>query len=927
MKERSDGVRLETDTFVYQIGPDGSNISFYLTTEGREALTRWSPSFIALAEDQGKIYRPTACRSTDKGFSLSFDPLPAAFSFSVAAHRHFIVVKIEASSGAPIERLRIFNLPLALDGAVGHIACTVLGQRTCMALVPLNLQTDVQVGRDQNDSTVVHFSSSAFRFLGIVGARMALVVGPAEIFRQTVKALLREESMVWSPVGGPFALDVADNRLSYLFAEVTEANVEEWIELAKLAGLGELLFYGFATYGSYQPYPDRFPDGLKGVRRAVQKVHSAGLKAGYHMHSFSIQKTDPLVTPKPHPSLAKGQRLTLAKDISPDETFIPTVESPRDLPERGGYWFRGGTDIQIGEEIIIYQGRSLDMPFGLTDCIRGAHGTAAHSHRKGEGLFNLKEVFGMYVPDPASNLFEEMTERIAEIINICEFDLIYFDGLDGADIFEGPDWAWHFGPRFAHTVFKKVKRPLRVEASAWYRHLWPIHSRLGAWDHPVRDPKRFIDIHCRSNREHAPNLLPAQLGWWAFLQDAGFWGPSTTPDVIEYLCAKGLGHDWALSFQNINPDSVRKNRRWWQMAERIGRFERHRVKGAVKEPLKEVLRQEDREFSLQTDPLGRDFLIPVRHEERKIVDIDGVGNCWEFVNPFSSQPLKVRIRALHSVAPFDDPKGFPLAEPDALLSSDLRHANRGVTFTLSVGDRHAPVGEQTLRVTATNAGADPRSAWLMVGLTFDPPITIADRPAVGLWIWGDGKGEIVNVQVLDIRGPGPAALDRYVVVDFEGWRYWELVEPEAKRWADYDWPYGHPYALFREPVDLTRVRQVSLYLNNIPIKETVTLLIGTIRALPLRDATLVSPKVTVGSDSIVFPVRLSSRWYLEMMDADHFQVFDPDGQLVTTQRINGPVPKIAEGVNRVIFDCVRPEGLRPRASVTLMTSGNPLALG
>ena len=38
---------------------------------------------------------------------------------------------------------------------------------------------------------------------------------------------------------------------------------------------------------------------------------------------------------------------------------------------------------------------------------------------------------------------------------------------------------------------------------------------MGAWDHPTRSHKQFIDIHCAGQRASRRMFLPGQLGWWA----------------------------------------------------------------------------------------------------------------------------------------------------------------------------------------------------------------------------------------------------------------------------------------------------------------------------------------------------------------------------------------------------------------------------
>ena len=71
------------------------------------------------------------------------------------------------------------------------------------------------------------------------------------------------------------------------------------------------------------------------------------------------------------------------------------------------------------------------------------------------------------------------------------------------------------------------------------------------------------------------------------------------------------------------------------------------------------------------------------------------------------------------------------------------------------------------------------------------------------------------------------------MVDFTGWRYFELVEPESRRWALYAWPYGDPYSIYRESVNFSQVASLSIWFNNIPPGKAVTCYLSPIKAMPL----------------------------------------------------------------------------------------------
>jgi hypothetical protein len=95
-----------------------------------------------------------------------------------------------------------------------------------------------------------------------------------------------------------------------------------------------------------------------------------------------------------------------------------------------------------------------------------------------------------------------------------------------------------------------------MEMSTFHHHLWYVRSRFGAWDHPRRAQKQFIDLHVAANASSQRVFLPANLGWWAVKHWVGAQEERTFPDDIEYLCGKALGTDSGLSLMGIDPKNA-----------------------------------------------------------------------------------------------------------------------------------------------------------------------------------------------------------------------------------------------------------------------------------------------------------------------------------------------------------------------------------
>ncbi|MGH9706355.1 MAG: hypothetical protein ACRD5R_06320, partial [Candidatus Acidiferrales bacterium] len=702
--------------------------------------------------------------------------------------------------GEGIEELSLSNLCLDISEHIGNVANIAWDENFATGVMALNMQTTA--GGKSTERALLW--SACYPKFGMTGAKVAVLACPAAALRSTIQEIVTRHGLMRSPVGGAWALDAEENQYSYLFSYASEADIDDWISIARSGGFKEILISEIGPYGQYIPYPERFPHGIAGVRTVVDKVHAAGLRAGWHMLSFTIQKTDPWVTPVADQRLAARSVLTLAEELSADATFVPTLESPQNLPTRSGYWFRGGMDIQVGNEILVYSGLNTTPPFGLTGCQRGAYGTRPAAHSKSAAVRNLQEVFSTYVPEAGSTLMKEMKERIASIINTCGFDMIYMDGLDGADVFEGPEWAWYHGADFALSIFRQSLRPIQFEASAWYHHDWHISSRFGAFDHPVRGQKRFVDYHVASN-SRLGDLLPTQLGWWAFAPYQERLALGTKREDIEYLCAKCLGTNSALSLQDVTPEVLKKQPTWPEFLAVMGDYERLRLSNKVPETVRSQLRQPGKEFSLNM--AGEQWQIrPLDCSQHKVTAIDSRANVIRALNSMSDQPPRFRIQALLSAAPFDAPDNVVLEDFNSPEVFAVRNNQEGVSASFEIShDLPLSYGKTAATFRAKNSGITRDQAWARVGRSFKPLFNMAQHPALGVWILGDGKGEVLNFQLVDTRGSDAAVGEHYVIVDFTGWKYCELVEPEGARWSDYQWPYRNPLAACREIVDQSQV--------------------------------------------------------------------------------------------------------------------------
>jgi hypothetical protein len=891
----------------YVIGADGRNVEFADRRTGRNYAAPDAP--FARVKKDGKEYPATQVSFADGKLTVTFGDSGVRAVLKPTVLPHYLTLEVLSVTGEGAQELSFADIPLTLKGDPGEpfAGCALA----------LNLQTNVNELPRANS----RLRALCYTRFGFAGAKVALLGCPTGQLRKAMQEVVAAApDLPHSPIGGPWALGQKINQGSYLFnfGDMTEQKADDWIKLARRLGMNQIDFHGGGSFrfGDCEPNPQTYPRGRASLKAVVDKLHAAGIQAGLHTYAFFIDKRCPWVTPVPDPRLAKDATFTLAADLPADEKTVPVTESTQSMSAVTGFFVRNSVTLQIDEELIVYTGVQKEPPFAFTGCTRGAYGTRIAAHKQGAKVHHLKECFGLFVPDPDTTLFQEVAAKTAETFNECGFDMIYLDALDGEDILGGPENAWHYGSQFVFEIWKRLKWPALMEMSTFHHHLWYVRSRMGAWDHPTRSHKAFIDIHCKANEENARMFLPGQLGWWAVKTWSGPQGEPTFADDIEYLMAKCLGTDTGFALMGIDPNNFDKVPALPRLAAIIKRWEDLRHAGKVPESVRAKLRAPGAEYTLALGPKGVPQLLPIVYAKHRV---EGAwSEAWKVTNRFERQPLRLRIEALMAAADYNSPDGVTLSD-----SADFstRAAAPGVTADLQPSPRQ---DRPAVHLTATNSSASPLGAWAKMEKTFALPLDLSGRQALGVRVYGDGQGEVLNLQ---LRSPSHIVAgigDHYIVVDFTGWRYFELIEPEGSRWADYQWPYGDPYSIYRESVAYGQVATLGLWLNNLPAGKKVACDVGPIRALPLAPTKLIHPSVTIGGKTVVFPVEIESGSYLEYNGPEDCKLYGPQGELLRAVTPQGDTPLLEPGENAVTFRCGAPQGVSARAYVTVITHGKPL---
>jgi hypothetical protein len=918
------GFALENEFAKYVVAGDGLNLHFVDKASGKDYCDGKSKTRFAQVKKAGKVYDCSHVSFASGKITVDFDGAGARAIIKAEAKKHYFVMEVLSVTGEGVEEMTFADVALTLKGDPSE-------PFGCCAMA-LNLKTNSPEIPGMNN----RLRAICYPRFGFAGASVAIVGCPMGELRRTMQEVVTNAPQLpHAALGGPWALDAKIARGSYLFNfdGVSETNVDQWIAVAKDMGMTQIDFHGGGSFrfGDCRPNPATYPNGRASLKAVIDKLHAAGIKAGLHTYAFFMDKSCPWVTPKPDPRLGRDATFTLAEDLPANASVAPVVESTEKMSTVTGFFERNSVTLMVDEELITYSGISKTPPYSFTGCTRGAYGTTASAHTKGAKAHHLTECFGYFAPEGDSTLLAEVAAASADMYNECGFDMMYLDALDGEDVLGGAENGWHYGSEYVFELFNRLKKPPLMEMSTFHHHLWYVRSRIGAMDTASRSQKRFIDIHCHGlpghihavgNKNSVRMFLPAELGWWTLHTAGNIQVERTFPDDIEYLMCRCMATNTGFALMGINPDTIKSVPAFARLAPIFKNYEDLRHAGYFPESVTKKLDKPGAEFTLDKDAKGKWQLYPIEYAKHKVTSAD---SSWTVDNKLGKQPVRLRIEALMSAGPYDSPEAVTVADfakPDAFAD---RSSEKEVSADLKASSEQVKSGVSGC-LTALSTRAKRDGSWAKIGKTLDPPLNLGDKQALGVWVYGDGKGELLNIQIRSPKYLAWGIGDHYVNVDFTGWRYFELIEPEGGHTQDYTWPYGDDiYGIYREYVNYASVGSISLWYNNLPKGEQAQCYLSPIRALPLVKAKLRNPKVTINGQTITFPVELESGCYMEFVSKSDCKVYGPAGEMITEVAPQGDVPTLEAGENRVELTCEGAPGVSARANVTVVSrSKQPL---
>ena len=859
---------------------------FQLTLSGNGQVTGFTDlrSNINYAETGDTKFCMIRIRKTDaevasnkvvnKGDTLtfSFPSTPVKVKLRVKTEKSYLVFDVDDISGGDFYSLQFARVPLTIDDQKDDFAATAMSRQ-------LNTQTLDFPGKSHL------LGGQCFKELGFQGAGVFLLGMPEAQLRETMKKVVETFTPGKMPVnrtGGPYAMDHPKNYGTYSITSepITENQVDQLVTQFSRFGVNQVAFHQGIPFrqGDFHFNEKAYPNGVSDFRKTAEAFHRHGLMVGLQSYSMFLALNSKYVTPIPSKDLDVMRTFTLAGDLNMEEKTIPVLESTAEISDIFGSAIRNSKVIRIGDELIVFEEPS---PYGFTSCTRGAFGTNVSTHKKGDSVEHLTQMWGLFAPKKDSDLLLEIARETARAYNEGDFDMIYLDALDGTwTIVDDQELTWYYEALFVNEILKHTKKPPLLEYATFSPSLWYGRSRMGAWDRVARGYKQFFDIHIKANQTTADRLyLPGQMGWINLCPSNGdntdnFQVHIFFRENVEYLGAKMLAYNYTVAFLDIHSNQPNTYRN----GEKLKTYNSLRQDGYFSAETLQRLRNPDAHFLLQHS--GDDWFLNEANYAYFLLRPDV--REFSYHNPYPKQTPMIRIEHRHQPVAYDSPEGIDL-----------------LPF-----DETQPAKPATTR-------------------EFKQPIDFSKHLGMGLWVYGDGGNQRINVRLESPPHLDSGFIDHILIADFTGWRYFTLAEADI----DDDNPDElisctmHPclgvYEKFSWTVNyIYGISKVHLLVDG----ETKNLRFRTVRALPLTENYLIDPSLQTDAGKITFHGKIKNGHYMEYTPGGRAIVYDAAGNEVSEMQPEAPSFELPSGKTAIRFVTTTETGHSPSVRITLCTN-------
>lgn len=672
---------------------------------------------------QGKTYSASRIEKLPKAdqWILQFAHCPTQLVYSIQAKPDWICFRLEEIRGPRPTRITFLQIPLRLTQRVGRRLNAAWNEQEAVCLMAGNLQTEARPLTRAQATWLCAFSQDE-PGPKLEGTCAVLVASPLEDFRRLLRKVAGAFDLPRNEKDGIPSKELPMARGSYWFLSFGQKDVDRVVALCRKTGFKQVFmnFWSWSTSpGHYPINKANYPDGLESLRRTVRRLHEHGILVGMHTYASKVSKRDPYVRPVPDRRFLVVGRASLAEAVDSTATTIRLREQLRDWPGSPGcprkLWeggIRKHQEVVIEHEIVQYEAIG---PAGRWDtllgCRRGAWGTKAASHPEGAECrrYAVDGCIDGYLIDQQTSLFQEVTSRLAELFEACDFDMIYFDGSEDVD----PRRFEYYAANVQATVMRKIrKRPIIHQGGGFHHYLWHSFTRSGTVDTYLSTIYGYLQAggnlaHWPTVREHInrsvryveslqADMIPGELGWF------GIWpkGKHTEGlqlDEVEYLMAKSLALDAPISLQT-SFSQMAEHPLCPEILEIVRVYEQLRLLGQLPPEVRKRLRQMNKDFAMYWPRPGQSDSLPEFVEVRPLAPPADHRQLRALAGPRSTGTVLV---VWHSQGQ-PGTLFLPLPSEQASLAQAQQISGQPVKLEIRTGQLALPIGPRRLAIWIPN---------------------------------------------------------------------------------------------------------------------------------------------------------------------------------------------------------------------------------
>jgi len=424
------------------------------------------------------------------------------------------------------------------------------------------------------------------------------------------------------------------------------------------------------------------------------------------------------------------------------------------------------------------------------------------------------------------------------------------------------------------------------------------------------------------------NYIPTEFGWWGIFTNTPYC-EATYPEELEYVMGKALalGCGFSLETQKSMMDKYGRTNELLDITKNyITLMKQNYFSSTVTRQLAEP----GKEFKLKKDSDDRWKLHRIKYSPEYYVRIDKDNNTsFYHENQLHDQPLQIRLKAMTGLAHYGDPENITLEDFDDVRSYTAENESRissriktDVKSSLTSSTEQMHNRQKSGKFEAHGFKKEAKNQWCTQKLYGNKNYNLLDYRVLGLWIYGSGSGNLLDIQLFD-KG-GYLYHSHYVDLDFDGWKYFEFQKPEGDRAYDYQWPYGSYFGGRNFNYESVSDIGFTYLVNKVPESGKLITYLSKLEAFKEYPAKLINPSITVNGKIIKFPVTIEFDNYLEFFGSGAYKVYDVNAELIAEGIPEGEVPMLRRGKNKITissnYECKK----EARAKITIITISEPL---